>query len=144
MNADVNLKFAGFGDEGMIPRLTRLMQARNPPEVVDRELTPAAGHLGQGVFAPLTDIVQSNIDEYGEPPSAKLATIDDEIYNMPFKGAGIQTFWYRSDLADTTPDSWDNLRSYVQEVDQGESGIRGTYIPTAIGRHALFSHMMYA
>lgn len=143
-NADVNLEFAGFGDEGMIPRLTQLLQARNPPEVVDMGLTPAAGHLGQDVFAPLNDVVQNNIDEYGEPPSAKLATIDGDTYNMPFKGAGIQTFWYRSDLADTTPDSWENLRAYVQEVDEADNDIRGTYVPAATGQHALLSHMMYA
>lgn len=142
-NADVRLEYAGFGDEGMVPRLTQLIQAQNPPELVDMGHTAASGFLGEGTWAPLDDVADWVFEQLGEPPSSAYATMDGNQYSMPFKGPRVQQFWYRRDLADTTPDTWDNLRTYVGEVNQS-SDIPPIHIPTADNQYSLLSHLMFA
>lgn len=139
---DINIEFAGFAGEGIVPRVSQLLQAGDPPEATDLDVGVATQFLPDDQLMPLDQAMETLIDRYGEPTSAKRLVIDGTNYNVPLKSSYL-TMWYRSDLSDATPDTWESMMEYVQDV-ESNSDVNGTYLPTGTGLHALLNHMAWA
>lgn len=133
--AILNVEYVGFG-MGRNERLAQLFQAGNPPELANIEFSQAYSWQEQGLLAPVTDTIEGIYDEYGQPPESVQLVIDGDHYGIPWE-MSFSDFWYRSDLLaetsldnDFVPDTWDKVRTYVQEVD-ANTDIPGMYVPAS-------------
>lgn len=141
--AEVNFEFLGFADEGVVPRVTQLVQGGNPPEIVAEDPSVAAGFLGEDMLNPLDSAMDEITNQYGDPTEAMRLTTDDTTYTVPFINSYIH-WWYRNDLSDIEPADWESCIEYVQDVDENAGDIYGTYIPTGSGLHAEIHNLAWA
>lgn len=133
--AVLNVEYTGFG-AGRYERIIQLLQAGNPPEVASGETSNAITFMQNGLLEPLTDVMNSLVDQYGEPPANSRIVSDGEDYVVPW-GMSYPDFWYRQDLnsqagleEDFVPNTWDNLEQYAEAV-SNNTEVEGIYIPAS-------------
>ena len=104
--ATVNLDLVNLGEQG--PRLSQLLQAGDPPDVMQAVQTRVVQLQNQGVAGTK---VQVDGDDYAVPcwinPSGQ---------------------WYREDIYQGEPTTWDEMLEYAGEADDPD-GVRGTSVP---------------
>jgi hypothetical protein len=62
---------------------------------------------------------------WGEIPEGSRYLQDGEDLFLPIL-TNVHTIWYRDDVYDEVPDTWDRHLEMAEENDEGEGGIRGT------------------
>lgn len=110
-------------------RIAQLVQARDPPEVAFSGAGQVTRFVNTGIAGATTPAVEYAMDRYGEPPSSYRATFDGEDYILPL-WANVVQYWYRGDIFDEAPNTWDKLLAQVEKHD-GKQGMKGTMIPTS-------------
>lgn len=128
--AETNLEFTGI--DNLNNRVTQLLQSNSPPELVATNSQFAPTYANQGILRPLTGVVDTLTDRYGGMTTGSRLTYDGEDRYVPL-WANPQMFFYRSDLSDTVPDTWDNLLAYAEEVEANEEVQHGNYQPAGTG-----------
>jgi len=136
--ANVNFEFVGRNVSG-VQRVTQLLQAGDPPELFAMNQNNATAFELQGVLEPVTDTMDEIEGRLGE--ANKHVEFEGEQWLVP-TFFNITTWFWRGDFAeevgmDRRPDwTWESVLQYAEQVDQMD-GMRGIYIPTGSGPHAV-------
>jgi len=95
------------------------VDGNNPPDVV---LHPQPGALAafaaEGALTPLADVGVTDFDGL-VPGMVETGTFDGTIYGVVVKAAVSSLLWYRTDLVDTAPTTWDDLVALSGELADG-------------------------
>jgi hypothetical protein len=128
--AVVNVEYVGAGAGGT-ERVTQLSQGGNPPELHQAVSSEIAGYKNAGIAEPVTDLVETIIDEVHGPVKGgekNRLIVDGEDYLIPFV-TYYNNWYYRTDLADIVPDTYEKALEYAQQTDSEE--IHGVYQPAS-------------
>ncbi len=92
--------------------MQKMVAAGNPPDILFDTSTDAYRLQRDGVLAPLTDAVSNN--DLPDP-----VNVDGESY---FAAAMVEPLmgWYRSDIYDGNPETWENWQAEAQRVSEEE------------------------
>ncbi len=125
--ATVNLDLVNLGEQG--ERLAQLLQAGNPPDVMQAVQTRVVQLQNQGVAGPVNSAMSDMLDRYGEPVGGTRVQVDGDDYGVPcwINPSGQ---WYRDDIYTEEPTDWDTMLSQAEQVDD-PNGTRATSIPLA-------------
>lgn len=133
--AIVNVEYVGFG-LGRFERIVQLLQAGDPPEVSTAGAATAIDFWNRDLIAPVTGVMDTLADQYGEPPDSARFVRDGEDWFIPW-GVSYSDFWYRQDLADQAglgndfvPDTWDKVNQYAQAVSEN-TDVPGMYVASS-------------
>ncbi|MFC6723535.1 ABC transporter substrate-binding protein [Halobium palmae] len=123
--ATVNLDLVNLGEQG--PRLSQLLQAGDPPDVMQAVQTRVVQLQNQGVAGPVNSAMSDMTERYGDPVSGTRVDVDGDDYAVPcwINPSGQ---WYREDLYDGDPETWDDMLQNAEKADD-PNGVRGTSIP---------------
>jgi ABC-type glycerol-3-phosphate transport system substrate-binding protein len=105
-------------------RLTQLIQAGDPPELVQQP-SALAVFYGQESLAPVNEAVSGFRDQWGELQDNVRIQLDGDDYFAPLWRATSE-YWYRDDVVDTHPETWDDLLTAAENAD-GTDGLAGTF-----------------
>jgi|GEM_PF-6776714 len=139
--ATMNMEFTGI--DNLQSRVTQLLQSNDPPELAQSNSQFAPTYATQGILRPITGVIETLIERYGDMTTGARQVYDGEDRYMPL-WANPQVFFYRNDLSDTVPDTWDNLLAYAEEVDQSDEVDHGNYQPAGTGSHAFWHTVSFA
>ena len=130
--ATVDFEFAGHGD-GYRNRMAELLQAGDPPEISHMPINEAAEYGTAGHLADHTEVVDY-WEDYWEDSYEDLhrMQIDDTDSYLPMH-SNVPTLWYRSDVIDEAPETWEDEVAMAAEHDEGEGGTRGYTVMTMTG-----------
>ncbi len=122
--AYVRMEYTGFG-VGLQERIAQLIQGGDPPELshLGHPGVATYGHLG--LLADHTEAVEYWEDRWGEIPEGSRYLQDGVDQFLPIL-TNVHTLWYRDDVFDEVPDTWEKHLAMAEENDEGEGGIRGT------------------
>ncbi|NHN58594.1 MULTISPECIES: ABC transporter substrate-binding protein [Halorussus] len=125
--ATVNLDLVNLGEQGQ--RLAQLLQAGDPPDVMQAVQTRVVQLQHQGVAAPVNSAMSDMLDRYGEPVGGTRVQVDGDDYGVPcwINPSGQ---WYREDIYNQEPTDWDTMLAQAEQADD-PNGTRGTSIPLA-------------
>lgn len=133
--ATLNVQYSGQGGSRS-QRLAQLMQAGNPPEVANSDLSYAISLVNADQVAPVNGVMEDLIEQHGEPQDfARYIDENGDEYLPPWT---IETpnMWFREDLAEEVglgsnfhPDTWDKYLEYARKVDELDNPQHGTFIP---------------
>ena len=87
------------------------------PDIINCFSDQLMQHIEAGTVQPMTDYASDFIDEMGDyiHTADKLTQADGEIYSLPWESR-VTTLWYRLDIYDTEPASWDDLLTMSSEA----------------------------
>lgn len=133
--ATLNVQFSGQGGSRS-ERLAQLIQAGNPPEVANSDLSYAISLVNNDQVEPITDVMADLTDQHGEPPDfARYIDEEGEEYLPPWT-IEAPNMWFREDLSeevglgsDFHPDTWEKYLEYGRLVDEMDSPQHGIFIP---------------
>lgn len=95
------------------------IEGNNPPDVV---LHPQPGALaalaGEDALTPFEDVGVTATDGL-VPGMLETGTFDGTAYGVVTKAAVSSLLWYRTDLVESPPESWDDLLSLTDEIASG-------------------------
>lgn len=95
------------------------VDGNNPPDVV---LHPQPGALAafaaEGALTPLADVGATEFDGL-VPGMLEAGTFDGTSYGVMVKPAVSSLLWYRTDLVDSPPETWDDLIALSDEIADG-------------------------
>lgn len=112
--AEVRMEYQATGGS-LEERLSQLLQTGDPPEVILSSLSQSALLALDGVAAPVNDAYQTVVDRYGD--SRERMRFEGDDYMMPF-GSNIGMYWYRTDLYEQAPSTWETLLEEAQRVEE--------------------------
>lgn len=140
--AYVRMEYTGFG-VGLNERIAQLIQGGDPPELSHMGHPDVATYLDLGILADHTEAVEYWEDRWGQiPDGAKLQAGGAHGF-LPML-TNVHTNWYRADVFDEAPDTWETQLAMAEQHDEGEGGIRGQGISMHIDNNLtqinLFSH----
>lgn len=123
--ATIDFEFAGHGD-GYRERMAELLQAGDPPEISHMPINEAAEYGDQGHLADHTEVVEYWQDYWNEDyeEQHRMQNQDDNDVYLPMH-SNVPTLWYRSDVIDEPPETWEEEVAMAEEHDEGEGGTRG-------------------
>ncbi len=125
--ASVKIEYAGETGSGPKERILQLTQAGNPPEVVQATM-PTAAELGaRGLIVDHSEVISTFEDRYGPFPEQYLIEFDGNKTFIPMLN-NTHSKWYRSDLYDVVPNTWEKELEFARETDEGEGGMRGEWM----------------
>jgi ABC-type glycerol-3-phosphate transport system substrate-binding protein len=124
---------------GLAERVTQLVQAGNPPEIVNGANTSASIlYAAFDLLEPIDNVLTTVLDRYGEPPDWTLYQNNDGNELFIPGWSAVSALWYRPDLneaaglsADFKPDTWEKLIQYERETNKLDEVNHGTYMPAA-------------
>jgi ABC-type glycerol-3-phosphate transport system substrate-binding protein len=120
--ADAQVEHLGANE--LNQRLTQLVQAGDPPELVQQP-SALTVFYGTDSLAPVNDAVAAFEDRWGELQDNVRIQFDGDDYFAPLWRATSE-YWYRDDIVDTHPETWDDLLTAAENAD-GTDGLAGTY-----------------
>lgn len=89
--------------------LTTRVDGNNPPDVALHPQPGAlAGFADQGALTPLADVGATEFDNM-VPGMVETGTFGGTHYGIPVKAAVSSLLWYRTDMVDTPPATWEDL-----------------------------------
>jgi maltose-binding protein MalE len=112
--ADVRMEYKATGGS-LEERLSQLLQAGDPPEVILSSVSQSALLAVEGAAAPVNEAYQAVADRYGDARERMQFQGDD--YMMPF-GSNIGMYWYRTDMYEEAPSTWESLLSGAEQVSE--------------------------
>jgi len=121
--AEANVETLGAGE--LNQRTTQLVQAGDPPELVAQPMS-VAFFYGTEALAPMNGAVQQFQDRYGELKDVEQVQIDGDNYFSVLWG-GANQYFYRDDVVNSNPETWDQLLTIAEEND-GQEDLSGTYV----------------
>ena len=84
--------------------------AGNGPDIVNAFSDQLMQHVEAGTIQPMTEYATKFIEENPDyiHTAEKLTQADGEIYSLPWESR-VTVMWYRNDIYDKAPESWDEL-----------------------------------
>jgi len=130
--AEVTIEFAGHA-EGYRDRLIQSIQAGDPPDVTHASLNMASSLGQQGQLADHGEVIDYWEDVWDDSYDDQFRIeLDGEDKYLPLH-ANVFCNWYRDDVFDVEPDSWERELEMAAEHDEGEGGTRGYFMPIEVG-----------
>ena len=130
--AQVTIEFAGHA-EGYRDRLIQMVQAGDPPDVTHASLNMASSLGQQGQLADHGDVIDYWEDVWDESYDDQFrVVVDEEDKYLPLH-ANVFGNWYRDDVFETEPNTWESELEMAREHDEGEGGTRGYFMPIQVG-----------
>lgn len=130
--AQVTVEFAGHA-EGYRDRLIQSVQAGDPPDVTHASLNMASSLGQQGQLADHAEVLEYWADVWDEEFDEQFRILlDGEDKYLPLH-ANVFGNWYRDDVFDVEPNSWERELDMAAEHDEGEGGTRGYFMPIRVG-----------
>lgn len=120
----VNIEFTRMGS-GIQQRLTELMQAGTPPDIISSSATLATQLVSKGLSEPLTETINEIEDRLGKMNPAGQLIVDDEKH-LPLLSVTPCGYFYRDDVYTQEPSSWDTLlqeAKKAQDADATQSSV---------------------
>lgn len=130
--ASVSVEYVGFGT-GLRDRIAQLLQAGSPPELAHIGLNSVATYGAQGQLADHTEAVEYWIDQWGDMPEHMRFEGDSGGDSWVPMFANPWTNWYRADVFEEEPNTWESELAMAREHDEGQGGTRGTALVLADG-----------
>ena len=92
--------------------------AGNGPDIVNAFSDQLMQHIDAGTIQPMTQFATSFIEENPDyiHTVEKLTQADGEIYSLPWESR-VTVMWYRNDIYDEPPASWDDLLATASNSD---------------------------
>lgn len=92
------------------------------PDIINCFSDQLKQHIEAGTVQPMTQYAKDFIDEMGDyiHTADKLTQADGEIYSLPWESR-VTAMWYRSDLYDSAPTSWNDLLTRSSAVSTATS-----------------------
>lgn len=133
--ATLRVQFAGQGASRW-RRIAQKLQAGNPPEVANSDLSHAISLVENDQVAPVTGVMNDLTDKFGEPPDFARYRTGGEEYLPPWN-IEVANMWFRQDLlepaglsSDFHPDTWEKYMEYSRKVDENlDNPQHGTFVP---------------
>ncbi|QGX93840.1 extracellular solute-binding protein [Haloplanus rallus] len=139
-------------DVGYNKRIAELIQAGDPPDVINLEDFNVAQYVLDDLLAPVTDITNQFQEQFPFPDQFRLTSGGEDIWHPSFVSSGL--YWYRGDLMQQEgfegsgpeieisdgetvrpPASYDEYLEFLEATDQVEDSygneLRGGYVPAA-------------
>lgn len=138
--ATVNNEFVGLGTSGT-KRVSQLIQAGSPPEISSTGMVNTATFQNNGILEPVTDVVEDIASALQMPKDNLRTVISGDDYQVPGWAFHV-SFYYRDDIGDVKPDTWEKMLEYARQAD-GKNGLRGTYIPSASYPYQSYANMAW-
>ena len=130
--AQVTIEFAGHA-EGYRDRLIQMVQAGDPPDVTHASLNMGSSLGHQGQLADHSEVLDYWEEVWGEEFDDQFRIVlDGEDKYLPLH-ANIFCNWYRDDVFDIEPNTWENELDMAAEHDEGPGGTRGYFMPIRVG-----------
>ncbi|WP_165872093.1 ABC transporter substrate-binding protein [Natrarchaeobius halalkaliphilus] len=129
--AYVRMEYTGFG-MGLNERIAELVQAEDPPELSHLGHPDAATYGDLGQLADHSEVVDHWEDRWGDIPDGARFTVDGNDVFLPML-TNPYTNWYRDDVFDEVPDTWDSQLAMAEEHDEGQGGTRGAAFTMVTG-----------
>ncbi|WP_423750847.1 extracellular solute-binding protein [Salinirarus marinus] len=139
--ASTKMEYVGIGTGG-IERITQLIQAGDPPEIFTMNASNASTFRSEGVLAPVDEAFDQFTEVTGQPEDQATVEVNGNQWFVPLWFNTV-CYYYRSDLSDIVPDTWEKAQQYAQEVDEADNGVRGTYVPAGPGAHVCYRIMAW-
>lgn len=130
--AEVKMEFGQQGSSAE-QRLSQLIQAGDPPELFTTSVSQGTRLVygDENILRPLNSVLDDIADEYSDPiPGARLTREDDD-YLVPWTASG-DALWYRADIFDEAPETWDDMLAQAKAHDD-KSSTRAHFQPAAPG-----------
>lgn len=132
-NISINIEFTEIGgDYGQ--RVSQLLQAGNPPEIINLEQFRMGSYAVQGLLAPVGDVI-SEIEEAEEEIPAKFKYRYDGAPRLVPAVASITNNWYRQDVYNEfdlePPTTWENERTAARTITEANNNMHGVGYATA-------------
>ena len=124
--AYVRMEYTGFG-VGLNERIAQLIQGGDPPELSHMGHPDASTYSHLGILADHTEAVEHWEDKWGEIPDGAKYVEDGEHALLPML-TNVHTNWYRDDVFEEVPDTWESQLAMAEQHDEGEGGTRGAGI----------------
>lgn len=137
--AQVNNEFAGVGSSSQ-QRMTQLLQAGDPPELFFTAVGQSTDLIHAGVLSPVDEAINYWQDQYGQVEQSALMPVEGQNFHLPISAKG-GVLWYRSDVGGECPSEWDPFLDWCRAVDEGDSGLEGTYVPRNQGQNPDWYHL---
>jgi len=131
--ATINFEFTGRG-LSIRERITQLVQSGNPPDIAMLGMETAATMFLEGALADHTEVVESWEDQWDEDVPDRFRIFDEDGRDqwLPMWGSPMMN-WYRADVFDEPPTTWELELSQAEEHDEGAGGTRGAMVPLGDG-----------
>lgn len=130
--AEVTIEFAGHA-EGYRDRLIQSIQAGEPPDVTHASLNMASSLGQQGQLADHGEVIDYWEDVWDDSYDDQFRVVlDGEDKYLPLH-ANVFGNWYRDDVFDVEPNTWERELEMAAEHDEGEGGTRGYFMPVQVG-----------
>jgi ABC-type glycerol-3-phosphate transport system substrate-binding protein len=139
--AQVNNEFTGIGT-GMRQRISQLLQAGEPPEIVFARGANATNLLQAGALHPVDEALEHWEEKWGQPEERSFIQFDGQNWLLPISTKG-GVFWYRDDIYSGEPETWDDWMEMSRQADEQE-GMRGTFLPRFEGQCPEWYYIGYA
>lgn len=123
--ATVNIQYTSSG-ASVQEDILRMQQAGDPPEISMIGIPRGTSLANAGALAPMNEVIDVFEEEWGEIPEAAKVQFDDNDYYLGYF-MNVYTNWYRSDVFEEEPNTWEKMIRMAQENDDPE-GTRGAMV----------------
>ncbi|WP_218836434.1 ABC transporter substrate-binding protein [Halorarum salinum] len=127
--ASVRIEYIGETGSAQ-ERIIQLLQSNDPPEVAQVVVPNAATFGSQGVLADHSEVINTLEERYGALPEQFLFEFDGDNTFVP-NHQTIHSQWYREDVFDEVPNTWEKELAMAREHDDGQGGTRGAFLSNA-------------
>lgn len=113
--------------KGVGERLSQLVSAGNPPEIIQSGQGKMARFFSQDIISPMTEAYNTVADRYSDVSRASKFRVDGEEYGIPlYHQRGIN--WARTDVwGDDLPTTWEEEEARAKEMDNPDD-LRGYFV----------------
>ncbi|WP_248895645.1 ABC transporter substrate-binding protein [Haloplanus halobius] len=129
----VDIEFTEIGgDYGQ--RVSQLIQAGNPPDIINAEQFRIGAYATQDILRPVGDVIEA-VEEAEEAIPEKFGFVYDGEHRLVPAVASLANNWYRTDIYDElgldAPTTWEAEREAAQAITEADNDLYGLGYTTA-------------
>ncbi len=130
-NEGVKITVLPVGWDELNSKIVQLYQADDAPDIMLAGTRSLRQFSELGIVEPLDEYMSEEFIAPREKNVLETAKINGTQYGIPF-GFSSRALFYRTDLIDTPPTTWDELYETAKKVQEENPDIKGFAIPTDI------------
>ena len=115
---DIQLRFLPAEADGQRGEMVRRLAADDSTmDILGLDVTWTAEFAEAGWIEPWPDDLRQQVEDTSLEAMIETATWDDKLYSAPFN-TNTQLLWYRKDLVDKPPETWDEMLQMAEQLEQ--------------------------
>lgn len=130
-NKGIKVKVIPVGWDELNSKIVQLYQANEAPDIMLAGTRSLRQFSELGIVEPLNQYMTDEFKAAREEDVLETANIKGTQYGIPF-GFSSRALFYRTDLIETPPATWEELYETAKKVQAENPGIKGFAIPTDI------------